>query len=149
MSKKLEIEPGIGIGEFRFGLTRDALQEKKGVPDEKEKNDEGVEDEGEIEVWHYDEDDISIEFIEGNDWRLSTIAVSSEECTLGGVTLIGKSQNEVTSLLDALKLGEYESEKLDLDNSHEIVLLSVFDAGLNFWFEAGQLTEIQLMPDEE
>jgi hypothetical protein len=143
------IEVGEGIGDFRFGMTQDALKKVVGNPDEIEVSDEGVEDEGKIEIWHYDEFELTVEFIEGNDWRLSTIAVNSDECRLGSVPVMGKKLNEVKSLIDALNLGEYESERLDLEDDHEIDLLSVFDVGLNFWFEDEELTEIQLSALEE
>ena len=144
--KQLKIELGVGINEFRFGITRDTLRDKAGAPDEIEENEEPDDLVGKIEVWHYDEFDLSAEFIEGNDWRLSTIAINSEECTLEGVTLIGKKLNEVKNLLETLKLGEYEAEKLNLEENHDIVMLSVFDQGIDFWFEDDILTEIQLIP---
>ena len=147
MKKKLlNIEVGVGIYEFKFGLTREELIKAVGKPDEVENNDEDIEEEGKIEVWHYDEFELSVEFIESNDWRLSTIAVNSEDCTLENIPLVGKSINEISSLLDSLNIGEYDSEKLedDEDDEHEILLLSVFDAGLSLWFEDGKLTEIQL-----
>jgi hypothetical protein len=147
-TKSFNIELGVGVGLFKFGMSREALRQKAGEPDEIEKNDDELDDEGHIEVWHYDDYDLSVEFIEGNDWHLSTIAVNSENCFLGDVCLIGKNMSEVTSFIEATKLGEYEMEKLDLDDHHEVVLVSVFDAGLNLWFEAGVLTEIQLAPTD-
>jgi hypothetical protein len=144
------IEIGVGVENFKFGITREELKKAVGEPDEIESTDEGIDDEGKIEVYHYDDLDISVEFIEGNDWRLSTIAVSSDSCTLEGVELIGKKINEITSLVDSLNLGEYESDKVELeDDKHEITMLTIYDAGLNFWFEDGELTELQLSPIEE
>ena len=148
-NKVLKIEIGIGLSEFKFGITRDTLKEAVGVPEEVEENDEGVDGEGKIEVWHYDEYELSVEFIEGNDWRLSTIAINSEDCLLQAVPVIGKTMNEVINLIDVMDLGEYESEKLNLDDEHDITLLSVFESGLNFWFEADVLTEIQLTSVDE
>ncbi len=148
-SKELKLEIGIGLNEFKFGVTRDSLKAVVGEPDEIEDNDEGIDDEGKIEVWHYDDYELSVEFIEGNDWRLSTIAVNSEDCLLQSIPVIGKTISEIENLIDVLNLGEYESEKLDLEDEHDITLLSVFDSGINFWFEGGVLTELQLTPIDE
>ncbi len=145
----LEVKIGVGIDEFLFGISRETLKEKMGEPDEIEDNDEGDEEEGKIEIWHYDDLECSVEFIEGNNWQLSAIAINSEDCTMAGVKIMGKSLGEITSLIDALNLGEYESEKIDVGDGHDIVLLSVFDAGLNFWFEAGFLTELQMVESGE
>lgn len=149
--KKIAIELGLGIGEFKFGITRDMLKTAVGEPDEIEKSDDGVDGEGKIEVWHYDEFELSVEFIEGNDWRLSTIAINSEDCLLQSVPIMGKPIAEVENLIDVLNLGEYQSEKIELDDDdeHDINMITVFEAGLNLWFEVGILTEIQLTPVDE
>lgn len=148
--QKVVIELGVGVNEFKFGITRDMLKKAVGEPDEIEENDEGVDGEGLIEVWHYDDFELSVEFIEGNDWRLSTIAINSEDVILQSLPVMGKKVSEIENLIDVLNLGEYQTEKLELDEEdHEITMVTVFDSGLNFWFEGGELTEIQLMPIEE
>jgi len=149
--KKIAIELGLGVNDFKFGMTRDMLKDAVGKPDEIEDNDEGIDGEGKIEVWHYDEYELSVEFIEGNDWRLSTIAVNSEDVLLQSLPVMGKKVGEIENLIDVLNLGEHQNETLDLDDveEHEITMITVFEAGLNFWFEAGILTEIQLTPVEE
>lgn len=146
---KIAIELGVGINDFKFGISREVLKKAVGEPDEIEDNDEGIDGEGKIEVWHYDDFELSVEFIEGNDWRLSTIAINSEECLLQSIPVIGKKVSEIENLIEVLNLGEYQTEKLDLDDEHEIIMMSAFESGLNFWFEAGLLTEIQLTPIEE
>lgn len=144
INQNFEIEIGVGVAGFKFGATREEVKKAIGKPDEIEKEDEGIEDFGMLEVWHYDEFELSIEFVESNEWKLSTIAVNAEECTLKGLPVMGKSLNEVTNMLEKMDLGEFESQKLDLEDEHEIVMVSALDAGLDFWFENDVLTEIQL-----
>jgi hypothetical protein len=145
----LNIEIGVGVNDFKFGITRNELAKVVGKPDEIEHNEDEIEEEGKIEVWHYDEYELSVEFIEGNDWRLSTIAINNAHSLLQSLPIMGKKLSEVINIADVLNLGEYESEKLDVDDEHEITLLSVFDSGISFWFEDDLLTEIQISALED
>ncbi len=144
----MNIEIGTGVTNFKFGATREEIKKLVGEPDEIEKGDDGFEDGGQVEVWHYDEYELSVEFIEEFDWKLSTIALNAEDCQLKGMSIIGKSLNEVTNILENLDLGELESQNLDLEDEYDIVMVSAIDAGLDFWFENDVLTEIQVSPLE-
>ncbi len=148
-SKTLKIELGSGIGAFQFGLTRESLEKAVGPADEIEENAEEDDVLGSIEVWHYDSYNLSVEFIEGNEWRLSTIAVNNDDCSLGGIKLLGKSLPEIENVLETLKLGEYDIQTIDMAEENEIEMISVFEAGLDLWFENKLLTEIQLTPVQE
>ncbi|MEL6561684.1 MAG: hypothetical protein AAFQ94_26080 [Bacteroidota bacterium] len=68
-----EIIPGSGLGIIKFGMTRDQLKLILGNPDETE-NDltDGIEDE-DMETWHYDEMDLSVQFSESTDFRLVSL----------------------------------------------------------------------------
>lgn len=147
--KILNIEIGAGIAGFSFGATREETKKAVGEPDEKEIGDDGFENGGTVEVWHYDEFELSVEFIEEFDWKLSTIAINAEECQLKGVPIMGKSLNEVTNILENMDIGEFESQKLDMEDEHDIVMVSAIDAGLDFWFENDILTEIQISSLDE
>lgn len=143
--KNLNIQIGEGVGDFKFGATREEIKQAVGEPDEIEKGDDGIEDGGLIEVWHYDEYELSVEFIELFDWKLGTIAINSEDCRLNELSIIGKSLNEVTNMLENMDLGEFESQKLELeDEEMDVVMVSAIDAGIDFWFENDLLTEVQV-----
>ena len=80
-----EIIFGVGLGDLKFGMTRDEAKKLLGKPDEIE-NLPGFEEEvnDELESWHYDENEFSIVFDADYDWRLVSIAVSDPFFTLNG-----------------------------------------------------------------
>jgi hypothetical protein len=145
------IELGKGVDNLQFGMTREEFKAIMGEPDEIEvmENEDLAEDTS--EAWHYDEIELSASFDQMEDWRLTSLAVSSKEYTFEGVDLIGLSQQEVMDQIEMLGLGDVSIEELsdDEDNSQQIATL--LDVSLNLWFDNGILSEIQWGPywDEE
>ncbi len=149
--KHIEVKTGEGLGDIKFGITKDALVELLGQPDEKDgfSYDEG--DDNDTEAWHYDEFELSFSFDKDDDWRLGTIASSSEATLFEGEKIIGL---DVDSLLNLLKHKGIDAESEDLSTTeipnHHVVVVE--QESINFWFEDGKLSEIQWSPmwaDEE
>jgi hypothetical protein len=145
------IELGKGLDNLQFGMSREQFKEIMGEPDEVEvmENEDLPEDTS--EAWHYDEIELSASFDQMEEWRLTSLAVSSPEYTFEGVDLIGLSQQEVMDQVDLMELGDVSIEELseEEDNSQQIATL--LDVSLNLWFDNGILSEIQWGPywDEE
>jgi hypothetical protein len=135
---------GKGAGPVEFGMTRDMLKEILGEPDEIDSYD----DEGNsgTEAWHYDDLELSVSFDEDEHWRLSTMAVSSEEFSLKGELLIGLERADLISKIKALHLGKPEFEELDTDDEQQHELICVEAVSINFWLEDGVLSEIHWGP---
>ena len=145
------VKIGSGLGDIPFGISREKLIDLLGDPTETDQY-SAVEDEDYVtESWHYDEHEFSVSFDEEDNWRLTTIAISSDEALLNDTALIGKDKASVIEILKTFNLGEMESEDIsaDIDNSE---LLSFVESSINFWFEDGVLSEIQwgvLWEDED
>lgn len=147
-----EIKIGTGLGDIKFGITREELKTIAGDPTEVDTfNASGEEDGYLTESWHYDEHEFSVSFDEEDNWRLTTISTSSPECDYKGLKLIGKGLDHVLALLENENLGENELEDLSDENINQ-KLVCLLPSSLNLWFENDDLTEIQwgvLWSDED
>ena len=152
---KKDIELGLGTLGIQFGMTRNEVKKILGKPDEIEKFTPENEEEGNMEVWHYDEYELSATFDELDDWALAALAVSSPEYTFHGVNIIGLSREEAIQQIELMDIGDIEIEDMPIDDEDDVIeyqVATVYDAALNLWFEDGITTEIQWGPfydDEE
>lgn len=138
-----EIFPGEGLGRIQFGMSRDVVKKLAGDPDEIEQYQHDENEYLKAEAWHYDDPEVSFAFEKFNDWKLTSIAISSEEFHLKDYYLMGLSTKEAISVLEKLNLGELMQEEYSASETPDLLLVTIEDAGLNFWFEADTLTEIQ------
>jgi len=137
MDKLTEIKPLAGLGEIKFGFTRNQVKSIIGEPSEVDTFQYDEEEEDELtESWHYDEKEISFSFEEIEDWKLVNIAVSAEDFKLEGKTVIGLKKNELKELLATLDLGT-------LNDDTENNVISVIEKQLNFWMDEGEVAEVQ------
>jgi len=139
----LNIIPGEGLGVIKFGINREELKEILGEPQEVVSDSEDEDENGLTETWHYDELDLSVSFYFSDEWSLETISVTSADYKLMEMNLIGKSVVEVTNFLKSKDFGEIKSEFLSSEENSSQQLLSIDDAAADFWFEEGELIEIQ------
>ncbi|MCG8702131.1 MAG: outer membrane protein assembly factor BamE [Bacteroidales bacterium] len=145
MTDKLkEIKLGYGLGLLKFGMTRKEVEELLGKPDETEQY--NYADDINTEAWHYDEHEFSVSFDEEEDWRLITIAISSEDCEFRGKKLIGMSQDETIAQIKELNIKDFEIEDCSTDDYPNHELIAVDELCINFWFDEGMLSEIQWGP---
>ena len=137
MSNLTEIYPLKGLGEISFGFTRNQVKSILGEPSEIDTFQYDDDDDDELtESWHYDEKEISLSFDEVEDWKLVNIAISSDNFTLNSKTIIGLKKNELKELLTSLDLGTVND---DVENN----VVSIIEKQLNFWFDEGEVAEIQ------
>lgn len=137
------IIPGEGLGRIQFGMSRDVVRQIAGEPDEIEQYQHAEIDDSKAEAWHYDDPEVSFAFEELNNWKLTSIAISSDEYSLKDNSLIGLTTDNAISLLEKLKLGEVKLEDYSSSEDPNLQLVTVDDAGLNLWFESNLLTEVQ------
>lgn len=141
------ITPGEGIGNLRFGLRRPDVQKLLGEPDEIEP----IEDQDNLEYWHYDTLGLSLAFDAEERMRLSTIVCANDEAQLYGEKLIGMGRDRIVDLLR--KKGHKNlSFTEDFDDGDKLETVEADDVEMLFWLREGQVTEIQFGPfflDEE
>ena len=142
------IEPGNGLGELVFGMSREDVVNLLGEPTEKEKYSYSEEEDDLTESWHYDELDLSMSFDEEFDYCLSTISVSSNEYNLGGKELFGLEQEKLVAELNTLNINDLEVEDWSSDENPEHKSIASESLGVIFWFDQGELSEIQWGPVE-
>jgi len=141
---KLEnIEIGIGIGPLRFGMERKEAELLMGEPDEVETYEETEDIAGASEIWHYDDQEISLSFEEGDKWTLVAIATSSDNVSIAGKKLIGLPKDEILKFAKEFDLGEMEEEEFTEEDGVLSTVLSFSESGMNLWFEDNVLSEIQ------
>ena len=138
-----EILPGTGLGELKFGMSRDEVKALLGEPDETDFFEEPEEEEDASESWHYDELEISVSFDECDDWKLSTVAVSSARYTLFGKAVVGLSKVELVSMLAENGISDLEEEDWSEGEPEDLKLLTSEELQVNFWMEDGLVSEVQ------
>ena len=142
-----DIQFGIGLGVLKFGMSREQVKTILGEPNEKELHyDEDINVDA-SELWHYDDLDVSISFDQEEDWKLVTLAVTSNFYQLNGKSLIGLSKKALMAELKTSQIEDLDIEDLSSEDSPNHVLLSSLSLGVNFWLDAGILEEIQWGPD--
>lgn len=147
-----EIKIGVGLGDIKFGITKNDLKALVGEPTEIDTYNASGEEDGYLtESWHYDDHEFSVSFDEEDNWRLTTISISADNCSFNGLNLIGKDINNVLASLENNHLGDNELEDLS-DETINQKLVCFLASSLNLWFEDDNLTEIQwgvLWSDED
>jgi hypothetical protein len=142
-----EIKPFEGLGEIKFGMTRNQVKKILGEPDETEKYPYTEGEDDLTESWHYDEYEISFGFDEEVDWKLMTIAVSSTDYIFKGMNLLGLKRDLAMNTFAELGLKNlFIEDSTDEDNLLSVLVCSE-ETGMNFWFEDDVLSEIQWGPE--
>lgn len=139
--KHIEIKIGEGLGDINFGISKDELEKVIGAPNEKEIFSSNEDDD--TEIWHYDTLEVSFSFNKENNWLLSTIASSSELTTFEGEKIIDLDVDSFTNLLKAKGYEDIINEDLSTEEEPNNHLVFLEEESINFWFEEGELSEIQ------
>lgn len=141
-----QIKPLVGLGQLQFGMSREEVRQLLGEPEDvDEYSFSGAEDDR-SESWHYDELDLSMSFDAEDDWRLITLAVSSDAYTLEGKALVGLNREELVSTLNDIGIHDLEEENENTLEMPGHELVSDHAKFLNFWIEDGTVKEIQWSP---
>ncbi|WGD33692.1 hypothetical protein [Olleya sp. YS] len=141
-----KIKTGIGVGELKFGVSKDQAKKILGEPDDFEKYSYSNTEKDLTEIWYYKDLGLNISFDEEEDWRLCLITIESKTYLFENKIFIGQNKNETLSELKNLKIIDIEYEDMStLENpTHE--LYSSDSLGINFWFDNNKLSEIQVSP---
>lgn len=141
-----EINLGVGLGELKFGMTRDEVVSLIGKPEDIDMID--GEGDNDMESWHYDTKEFSLLFDEDYGWRLVSISVSDPFFTLFGKSIIGMSKSD---LLQFLEYNEMEiSDEEDISEEDEnLQLIEIDEAGILIWLNEDEIIELQFLPDVE
>ena len=131
-----EIRLGEGIGELKFGITMEDVEELMGEPEEVEESDE--EDEFEHKAWNYWDSGFSFYFDKEDDYRLSCIETANPNVTLWGKQLFDMSLEEVENLFK--EHGITNAEKETIENN--VTCISYEKEMIDLYFEEGKLLAI-------
>lgn len=140
------IQPGEGLGDIKFGMSREALKRILGEPDEIESTVNDEDDTDITESWHYDNIEVSVSFEKIEGWKLCTIAVSAPEATLKGHKIIGLSKSELTDILKSMGIKNLVLEDWSSDESPDYVSLTSEEQEIVFWLEDDEVMDIQWGP---
>lgn len=148
----VEILPGVGLGQLKFGMSREEVQAILGEPDHQEVTHYGEDAEDQSDAWEYHPLRLDLSFEEAEGWRLVILSVSSEDYTLKGSSLIGLDMDELMEELDLLGIKDLEIEDMSSEDHPNQKLISSEELAINFWLHEDILEEIQWGPqfmDEE
>lgn len=153
MNNKIkEIIPFVGLGELKFGLTRDEVKAFLGKPTDisnvpmMEGEDEDEVNEN-LESWHYDEQEFSLVFDGDYDWKLVSIAISDPFFTLKGKSIIGQPKDDVIKHFGSLGYELSYEEDLSDEENEDLWLIESEDGGFMVWFQDDEVIEMQILPD--
>jgi hypothetical protein len=132
---------GEGLEDIKLGITPDELKKRLGYATEVETSTEE-----EMELWHYDELQLSFGFSKAYDNRLLSITTSNLEASIEEVTLIGDSLQEVLDKLEVFNFGDIDIEDISTPEYPQQQVVTVLDFSLNLWFDQDELAEIQWGP---
>lgn len=139
-----DIKPGIGLGDLKFGMSREEVEALLGKPDEKELSYDPEEDSS--EAWHYDSLDLSMSFTQDQYWDLVAISVSSDAYLYQGKSLIGLKGVELLSLLEGWGIDDIEAEDQSAGKKMRHEVWTSDEIGIDFWLENDVVSEIQWGP---
>ena len=108
-----DIKIGHGLGDITFGDSKEKIDHLLGKPTDIDTFNASGEEEGYLtEAWHFDDEEFSLSFDEEDNWRLTTISISSPDAIFNGQQLIGKEMDEVLKFFSSDDFGENELDDL-------------------------------------
>jgi len=134
---------GEGLDALKFGMTREEVKTLLGEPTEIESD---TEEDVTIDTFHYDDKELSLVFDGSTDFKLVSIASSSEETLLKERKIVGLSQSQLLSALDSMDFDDITDEYFEGDSSNENMYTSD-EFGVNFYIDEDQVTEVIWYPD--
>ncbi|MFN8337660.1 MAG: hypothetical protein U0T36_01455 [Saprospiraceae bacterium] len=145
-----EIVTGVGIGDIKFGMSREEIRKIAGKPDDIENLpgfDEEISDT--LESWHYDEYEFSLVFDADYDWKMVSIAVSDPFFTFHGKSIVGMDKQDVMDLLEKHNIEISSIEDVSDEENPGLELIESENDGLMIWLEDDTVIEMQILPDVE
>ncbi len=130
---------GTGIDDIKLGIKTKELEKMIGKPS-------GIDKAGEedtLELWHYDELNMSFGFSNEFGGSLLTITTSDEDTVIEDVSLIGDTLQEALDKLEMFGFNDIDIEDISTKEEPNQQLVTVFEYSLNLWFDNDELAEIQ------
>lgn len=134
MKDFLTIKPGVGLGDFKFGLSFESIKSLFGEPSEK-----GVADDGDVE-WTYSGLDLVVYFSKDDEYRLNLIETRNTKATLWGGNIINLPREE---MLDLFENQGIKSPEISDCNTGEF-LFYYDECGCNVYCEFEKVQSVQM-----
>jgi|ERR1041385_6920196 hypothetical protein len=128
MADLLTIKPGVGVGDLRFGATRDEVRTIAGAPTETLPSEE---DAG-SELWIYEDAAIALGFAAEENMRFVSCETYSMKALFNGESLVGLGREEAEAALE--RAGADEGVFIADDENEGDGQIAVPRLGLNLWF---------------
>jgi hypothetical protein len=132
----MKITPGIGVGRLVFGMSREAVRKRIGLPDSIEDRSSEVE---ETIEWVYEDIDCSLYFDVDADPRLTTFESSANTIELAGHRPIGMREDEAIRIYSAIWAVRLEENYKELGRR----VYDLVGTGVWLWFQDGRCTSVQ------
>ena len=134
------IRLGVGLGELKFGASRDDVRLYLGDPEDV--NEDLLSFDPSI-AWYYWEAGLSAHFDGEDDFRLGTIQIEREDAELLGMRMIGRPRHEALAMLAPYDLGPVEEEGMESAESPTMRVMRWDEQNLDLWFDDGKVDAIQ------
>ena len=142
---RLNIIPGIGLGDIKFGMTRARILEMLGPADSTEIVDYLKEDDDTTESWNYKRLGIELNFCSYENFLLTWIDVQSGAYLLYGTPLIGESMDGLLKFLDSREVA-YTTEDVYPIDVRDWKLIRVDIWAMDFHVKDGEVADIEWGP---
>lgn len=130
------IRPAVGVGDLRFGATRDEVRTIAGEPSEVLASEE---DSG-SELWVYEAAAVALSFAAEENLRLVSCETFSAKSTFNGESLVGLDRDAAEAALE--RAGADEGAFLAEDDDEGSGQIAVPRLGLSLWFEGGAVESV-------
>jgi hypothetical protein len=128
------IRPAIGLGDLRFGSTRDDVRALVGEPAEVL-----VSEANPGEVWIYEESAVALSFAAEESLRFVSCETFSARATLNGETFVGAERDEAEAALERAGIEDVEWLADPEEGAGQLVAPAI---GLALYFEHGAVESI-------
>ncbi len=146
MNKKLIIKPLEGLGNLKFGTTKQDVENYLGKPQDTEVIEVAENELSDAIVWNYDDQGISAFFEKDHNDLLTCFDIRNDNVVLFGKKVFDLKMEQIIDLMNKNGFSDIESEDEDWGEQR----LSFNDAVIDFYFNDQTLTSISwsVMLDE-
>ncbi|MCQ2203833.1 MAG: hypothetical protein MJZ15_05280 [Bacteroidales bacterium] len=145
-----KIVPGVGFGKIKFGMSKEAVIEMLGQPDEIEEDaNYGDDPNDKVTVLYYDMDGFSMSFDKEYKYKMTEISFDNDMFVLEGKVRVGMAKEEALKVLEAAGWDEPMEEDLadELDEENKGTTAYTYEEqNVTLWFDDETLGTIQVGP---
>jgi len=132
----MKVYPLIGIDECKFGMARDEVEGRLGLPDRIEKSNNEIN-------WLYDDLGVELSFMESDAFNLSYISINSKNAEINGIKPIGITTDDLLSKMKELNIAlEWE----EWEEGHDKYFNDAVE--IVFWVLDRAVYQIAIFPKE-